>query len=214
MRSEIAALHRRLGATMVYVTHDQVEAMTMADTIVVLRDGAVEQVGSPIELYSHPRNRFVACFLGAPQMNILAAAAVDVSAGGIRVALDQGRAHFDATRLLARRKAGAALTVGLRPEHLVRSDSGLRARVEASEVLGAETIVHCILQSGERLAASLRGLHRVTPGEPIGFEVHASNVHLFDAEGNAFARDVHAQTEMLSWRSAVRPAFSQTTQTR
>ena len=82
MRIEIAALHRRLGATMIYVTHDQVEAMTMADTIVVLRDGAVEQVGPPIELYSHPRNRFVACFLGAPQMNILAAAPVGPSGGG------------------------------------------------------------------------------------------------------------------------------------
>ncbi len=70
MRSEIAALHRRLGSTMIYVTHDQVEAMTMADTIVVLRDGVVEQIGSPIELYARPRNRFVACFLGAPQMNL------------------------------------------------------------------------------------------------------------------------------------------------
>ncbi len=73
MRSEIAALHRSLGATMIYVTHDQVEAMTMADTIVVLREGVVEQIGSPIELYVRPRNRFVACFLGAPQMNLLAA---------------------------------------------------------------------------------------------------------------------------------------------
>jgi ABC-type sugar transport system ATPase subunit len=195
MRSEIAALHRRLGATMVYVTHDQVEAMTMADTIVVLRDGAVEQVGSPIELYSHPRNRFVACFLGAPQMNILAAAAVGVSADGLTAAVDQGRAHIDANVVSRRGNPGAPLTVGLRPEHLVRSERGLRACVEASEVLGAETIVHCVLQSGERLAASLRGLHRVTPGEPIGFEVHASNVHVFDAEGNAFARDIHARTE-------------------
>jgi ABC-type sugar transport system ATPase subunit len=195
MRSEIAALHRRLGATMVYVTHDQVEAMTMADTIVVLRDGAVEQVGSPIELYSHPYNRFVACFLGAPQMNILAAAAVDVSAGGLRVAVDQGRAHIDASVISRGENPGASLTVGLRPEHLVRSERGLRARVEASEILGAETIVHCVLQSGERLAASLRGLHRVSRGEPVGFEIHAGHVHVFDAEGNAFARDVDAQLE-------------------
>jgi ABC-type sugar transport system ATPase subunit len=195
MRSEIAALHRRLGATMVYVTHDQVEAMTMADTIVVLRDGAVEQVGSPIELYSHPRNRFVACFLGAPQMNILAATAVDFSASGLRVAVDQGRAHIAASAVPRGEDHRAPLTVGLRPEHLVPSERGLSARVEASEVLGAETIVHCVLQSGERLAASLRGLHRMTSGEPIGFEIHPSNVHVFDAHGTAIARDVHPRME-------------------
>src|SRR5271169_6584194 len=91
MRSEIVSLHRRLKSTMIYVTHDQVEAMTMADTIVVLRDGAVEQIGPPIELYSRPRNRFVACFLGAPQMNILAAAADGASQPGLRLAVDQGR---------------------------------------------------------------------------------------------------------------------------
>jgi ABC-type sugar transport system ATPase subunit len=194
MRSEVAALHRRLGATMVYVTHDQVEAMTMADTIVVLRDGAVEQVGSPIELYSHPRNRFVACFLGAPQMNILAAAPVDVSADGLRVAVDQGRAHIEAS-IVSERENRGALTVGLRPEHLIPSERGLRARVEASEILGAETIVHCVLQSGERLDASLRGLHRVSRNEPIGFEVHANNVHVFDADGNAFARSIPAMVK-------------------
>ena len=81
---------------MIYVTHDQVEAMTMADTIVVLRDGAVEQVGPPIELYARPRNRFVAGFLGAPQMNILAAAPVGPSGGGVKLALDQGRADVEA----------------------------------------------------------------------------------------------------------------------
>jgi ABC-type sugar transport system ATPase subunit len=193
MRGEIAALHLRLGATMVYVTHDQVEAMTMADTIVVLRDGAVEQVGSPIELYSHPRNRFVACFLGAPQMNILAAATVDVTADGLRVAVDQGRASIEANIIAG--GEDRPLTVGLRPEHLIPSERGLRARVEASEVLGAETIVHCVLQSGERLSASLRGLHRVSRNEPIGFEVHANNVHLFDAEGNALAQNIHGQLE-------------------
>ena len=106
MRSEIAALHRRLGATMIYVTHDQVEAMTMADTIVVLRDGSVEQIGPPIELYSRPRNRFVACFLGAPQMNILAAAPVGPSGRGMRLALDQGRADVEAKRRTGGQQAG------------------------------------------------------------------------------------------------------------
>jgi multiple sugar transport system ATP-binding protein len=128
-------------------------------------------------------------------MNILAAAAVDVSADGLRVAVDQGRAHIDANVISRGENPGSSLTVGLRPEHLVRCERGLRARVEASEILGAETIVHCVLQSGERLAASLRGLHRVSRGEPVGFEIHAEHVHVFDAEGNAFARDVDARME-------------------
>src|SRR5579863_7735170 len=106
MRSEIAALHRRLGATMIYVTHDQVEAMTMADTIVVLREGRVEQTGSPIELYARPRNRFVACFLGAPQMNILVAEAVGESGAGLRLAVDEGRAHLDAGVVPSREDSG------------------------------------------------------------------------------------------------------------
>ncbi len=188
MRSEIAALHRRLGATMIYVTHDQVEAMTMADTIVVLRDGVVEQIGSPIELYSRPRNRFVACFLGAPQMNILAAAADGASQPGLRLAVDQGRARIEADVVARSGSAGEGFTVGLRPEHLTPSDGGLRARVEASEILGAETIIHSVLQSGERISASLRGLHRVRSGEAIGFAIDRRDVHVFDADGQALAR--------------------------
>src|SRR5580704_14417597 len=97
MRSEIVSLHRRLKSTMVYVTHDQVEAMTMADTIVVLRDGIVEQMGTPIELYANPRNRFVACFLGAPQMNILTAELAGLSSRGVKLALDHGRNQVDAS---------------------------------------------------------------------------------------------------------------------
>src|SRR5277367_4399646 len=97
MRSEIAALHRRLGATMIYVTHDQVEAMTMADTIVVLRDGIVEQVGAPVELYARPSNQFVASFLGAPQMNMLAAVCNGGAALGLRLTLDQGRGAIEAS---------------------------------------------------------------------------------------------------------------------
>jgi ABC-type sugar transport system ATPase subunit len=198
MRSEIAALHRRLGATMIYVTHDQVEAMTMADTIVVLRDGAVEQMGPPIDLYSRPRNRFVACFLGAPQMNILAAAAVGSSDRGTRLALDQGRVHIDASVTPEAHKPGGKLTVGVRPEHLTPGEGGLCARVEASEVLGAETIIHGVLQSGERLAASLRGLHRVSRGEPIGFEVDPGHLHVFDENGDAISRSAYARAETLT----------------
>jgi multiple sugar transport system ATP-binding protein len=195
MRSEIAALHRRLGATMIYVTHDQVEAMTMADTIVVLRDGSVEQIGPPIELYSRPRNRFVACFLGTPQMNLLAGSAVGPSGREMRLALDQGRAYVEAKVEPEANKPGSRLTVGVRPEHLTPGEGGLCARVEASEVLGAETIIHGVLQSGERLAASLRGLHRVSPGQSIGFAVDPGHIHVFDENGDAVSHSAHARVE-------------------
>ena len=189
MRSEIAALHRRLGATMIYVTHDQVEAMTMADTIVVLREGIVEQVGSPIELYMRPRNRFVACFLGAPQMNILAATAQGADGAGLRLALDQGRARLEAGVSGDGIEMGAPLAVGVRPEHLAPDERGLRARVEASEILGAETIIHAALESGEALIASVRGIHRVAAGDSIGFSVDQRFVQVFDGNGDALARN-------------------------
>ena len=188
MRSELSALHRRLGSTMIYVTHDQVEAMTMADTIVVLRDGVIEQVGPPIELYARPRNRFVACFLGAPQMNVISARAAGVNGTGLRLAVDDGRAAVAADVSGAGLEDGQPLSVGMRPEHLMPSDAGMRAVVEASEILGAETVIHASLQSGERIVASLRGIQRVTPGQAVGFTIDPDWVHVFDGKGDAFAR--------------------------
>ena len=185
MRSEIVGLHRRLGATMIYVTHDQVEAMTMADTIVVLREGIIEQVGSPIELYTRPRNRFVASFLGAPQMNMLSATAKGASPAGLRLAVDQGRGLIEASVTGA--VADEPVTIGVRPEHLLPSERGLRGVVEASEILGAETIIHAKLESGEKLVASLRGIHRAAEGEQIAFAAERQFVHVFDAKGMALA---------------------------
>jgi ABC-type sugar transport system ATPase subunit len=171
------------------VTHDQVEAMTMADTIVVLREGVVEQIGSPIDLYAHPRNRFVACFLGAPQMNLLAANAVGTWEHGLELAVDQGRAKIAAHVGGRDPRPNTPLVAGLRPEHLSPSDDGqLAARVETSEVLGAETIIHGALQSGERLSASVRGLYRVRAGEPIRLRVDPTDVHVFADDGAALPR--------------------------
>ncbi len=189
MRSEIAALHRRLGTTMIYVTHDQVEAMTMADTIVVLRDGVVEQIGSPIDLYTRPRNRFVACFLGAPQMNILSAKVISAPPQGLELAIDEGRAAITAFVRTAQTQSDAPLFVGLRPEHLSPKDDGaIAARIELIEVLGAETIIHATLQSGEGLSASVRGWVRARPGDAIRFGVDPAGVHVFDNGGEAFER--------------------------
>jgi ABC-type sugar transport system ATPase subunit len=185
MRSEIVALHRRLRATMIYVTHDQVEAMTMADTIVVLRDGIVEQVGSPLELYARPRNRFVAGFLGAPQMNMLAATRRGLSQSGLKLAVDEGRGTIEAAVTHGGEGADEALTVGFRPEHLTPAERGLRVKVAASEVLGPETIVHATLESGERLVASLRGIHPFVEGAIMSFVVDRKFVHVFDEKGEA-----------------------------
>src|ERR1700740_1485633 len=118
MRSEIASLHRRLKSTMIYVTHDQVEAMTMADTIVVLRAGGVEQVGAPVELYARPRNQFVAGFLGTPQMNFLKGKVQSTNAKATTLTIDDGRTTIDAAADGAGVPVGAACGVGIRPEHL------------------------------------------------------------------------------------------------
>jgi ABC-type sugar transport system ATPase subunit len=182
MRSEIVGLHRRLKSTMVYVTHDQVEAMTMADTIVVLRDGAVEQVGTPIELYARPRNQFVACFLGTPQMNLLKAKIRTVTGEGMSLCVDDERATTDAT--VGGAFVGADCTVGIRPEHLALSDDGaISGTVIATEMLGSETIVFANLQSGENVTASIRGIRSLPPKAIVRFSVDPRFVHVFDDKG-------------------------------
>ena len=205
MRSEIVSLHRRLKSTMVYVTHDQVEAMTMADTIVVLRDGAVEQVGTPIELYARPRNQFVACFLGTPQMNQLKAKIKTVTREGTKCGLriadcgmsltvDGGRGAIHATVDGMRKSAGADCTVGIRPEHLALSDDGaIGGTVIATEMLGSETIVFANLQSGENVTASIRGIRSLPPKAIVRFSVDPRFVHVFDERGTALP-------PLRSWR--------------
>jgi multiple sugar transport system ATP-binding protein len=187
MRGELVALHRRLGSTMVYVTHDQVEAMTMADKIVVLRDGLIEQTGSPVELYARPANQFVAGFLGAPQMNFFPGT-VDSGGDGLAVSVDDGRA----TLVLAPRSRGlgaaAPAVVGIRPEHLaLASDGPLAAVVEGVEILGAETIVHARLLSGTPVTVSVRGISGVATGSLIRLACDDRFVHVFDDQGQTLA---------------------------
>jgi multiple sugar transport system ATP-binding protein len=185
MRGELIELHRRLGSTMVYVTHDQVEAMTMADQIVVLNAGRVEQVGAPIELYAQPRNLFVAGFIGAPQMNILKGH-IRQTASGLDVILGDGTAVS-----LAGRKAelpdGMPVTLGIRPEHGEIASEGVAAEAGTTEVLGSETIVHATTTSGERLSLSLRGISRVQPGDRVKVRFPSQFLHIFDAAGAAIA---------------------------
>jgi multiple sugar transport system ATP-binding protein len=184
MRSEIVSLHRRLKSTMVYVTHDQVEAMTMADTIVVLRDGAVEQVGTPIELYARPRNQFVACFLGTPQMNLLKAKIRTVTGKGMNLCVDGERGPIQATVGGMGISVGANCVVGIRPEHLALSDTGaIAGTVIATEMLGSETIVFASVQSGENVIASIRGIRSLEQGTIVRFSADPRFVHVFDEKG-------------------------------
>jgi lactose/L-arabinose transport system ATP-binding protein len=181
MRVEIARLHKEIGATMIYVTHDQVEAMTLADKIVVLRSGRIEQVGAPLELYRDPDNRFVAGFIGSPAMNFMAAkagaGAVDVP--GLR------RSVPTAARLPA---AGQALTIGLRPEHLSVDPAGDTHKVEMTEALGGVSYAYLMSETGERLIVEERGDERSRAGGRVGVAFDPTRAYLFDAQSGLRVR--------------------------
>jgi multiple sugar transport system ATP-binding protein len=175
---------------MIYVTHDQVEAMTLADKIVVLRDGRVEQVGAPLQLYHHPANRFVAGFIGSPQMNFLAAR-LQSSAPFAEVRLAGGETQqvaVDASGLAT----GAAVTCGIRPEHveLVRSgDAALGATVEIREMLGDHSLVFLRIRgSDELLTAKLKPGTEPAAGERVGIRLPPAHCHLFGADDRACPR--------------------------
>ncbi|MFN4158088.1 MAG: ABC transporter ATP-binding protein [Gemmobacter sp.] len=172
MRAEIKQLHQRLKVTTVYVTHDQIEAMTMADIIVVMHDGVVKQAGAPLELYDRPANLFVAGFIGSPSMNFFPAT---VSGGALRLADGQMLAANDGASLVE----GAEVIVGLRPEELVMADHGLRTKVTLVEPTGAELHVGAIL-AGQPVAAVFRDRHNLSPGQAIAVAPVPGRMHLFD----------------------------------
>jgi len=190
MRTEITALHRRLGTTMIYVTHDQVEAMTMADKIVVLRGGRIEQVGAPLELYNAPANRFVAGFIGSPRMNFLPARVIRAGGDETRVALGEALA---VEAVLPVRgdgvAAGEGVSVGVRPEHLVfgpgnPGDIAFDATIDQLEQLGAACLVYCSLPGGEKITVQAPGQLRHQVGERVRITLPSSEVHVFrQAEG-------------------------------
>ncbi|MAQ81687.1 MAG: ABC transporter ATP-binding protein [Maritimibacter sp.] len=173
MRAEIAALHERLGNTMVYVTHDQIEAMTLADRIVVLRDGRIEQVGTPKELYARPANVFVAQFIGSPKMNV-----VPVSA--VAPALE--RAGIDTAN---------ADRVGMRPEHLTVSENGLLSgKVVVSEYTGAGSLLHVEIDNRDVLLVASEGQDAPDPGTRVQLAFSKADLHLFDSDGLAITREM------------------------
>jgi multiple sugar transport system ATP-binding protein len=175
MRTEIKELHQRLKTTTVYVTHDQIEAMTMADRIVVMHDGIIEQMGAPLELYDRPRNLFVAGFIGSPAMNFLK--------GTIRANGALAFEGVDGVRLpLARAPTGSdgrAAVYGVRPEHFAIADDGAQAQVQVIEPTGSELQVVAKL-GGEDIIAVFRERHAFKPGDMIRLKPDPQLVHLFD----------------------------------
>lgn len=184
MRMEIGKLHQDLGATMIYVTHDQVEAMTLADKIVVLKDGKVMQIGAPMELYHEPANLFVAGFLGAPSMNFLRVEVEAVKGAEARVA----NAALDPIKVKTRGRdiqVGQQAILGVRPQYLhpVEDTAGkLHGTTALTERLGAETVVEVRLKDGEPLIAALAEDRVYDVGTPIGFDFDLERAQLFPRE--------------------------------
>ncbi|TDL83504.1 sn-glycerol-3-phosphate ABC transporter ATP-binding protein UgpC [Palleronia sediminis] len=187
MRVEILRLHKRLKTTMIYVTHDQVEAMTLADRIVVLRDGRIEQVGTPLELYHHPENRFVAGFIGSPRMNFLPAAR-------------DGQGHVTAAGSrpldLPVEPGSDVVELGIRPEHVGLCAAGeghLTGEVLVAERLGGETFLHVDLGEPEPFVVRADGSVTQQSGESVGLRLRPESLHVFDGEGRAHPhRERHA----------------------
>jgi multiple sugar transport system ATP-binding protein len=190
MRVEINKLHRRLGVSMIFVTHDQVEAMTLADRIVVLRAGIVEQVGTPLELYNRPANLFVAGFIGSPRMNFLRGAVVANDGGAVELRLDSGVTLRRAT-IGAGPAPGEAVTVGIRPEDVMvvdPADAMLTGEVQIAEHLGGETFVYVALPTGDSITVEIRGQATVKAGDQIGLSFDAAAYHVFTADEQVLAR--------------------------
>ncbi|MGW8272017.1 MAG: ABC transporter ATP-binding protein [Thermodesulfovibrionales bacterium] len=176
MRVELATLHRRLGSTMIYVTHDQVEAMTLGEKIILLSDGKIQQIGPPHEVYERPSNIFVASFIGSPQMNFIDGE-VEKHAG--RVTFRAESVLVDLTgREGAETCAGSRATMGIRPEALVLGEGALRGTVDFVERLGSESVLYVVM-GGARLTARFPGDYRGSPGENVAFSLAERGVHLF-----------------------------------
>ncbi len=181
MRTEIRELHQRLGTTTVYVTHDQIEAMTMADKIVVLQGGHIEQIGAPLDLYDTPANTFVAEFIGSPSMNLLDAV---LHRDGAALVADLGPDHGRTRLALAEgpgREDGREVVLGIRPEHLLPGDAGLPAKVTVVEPTGAES--HVVMQAGgQDVTSVLKERVALRPGDAVHMTADPGAIHVFDRQ--------------------------------
>lgn len=183
MRGEIASLHRRLGNTMIYVTHDQVEAMTMADKIAVLRLGELEQFGRPLDIYNNPANIFVAGFIGSPKMNFLEGSVV--SGGGKPRFENKSGTSFSLDQKRFKLEPGANVTAGFRPNHLnvVDADKAdLTVRVRIAEQLGGESFVYSRTSEDTPVTIHLNGQTAIEPDTEIGISIDPAHLHLFSTD--------------------------------
>jgi ABC-type sugar transport system ATPase subunit len=190
MRIELSKLHSSLQATMIYVTHDQLEAMTLADRIVVLNEGQIEQIGTPMQLYSQPANLFVAGFIGSPKMNFLQV--------GVRT-LNQSRAVIQSQDFFARdvdlpvtnpefTRVGETVMFGVRPEHLRIVPKGQgkgRLTIEVVEILGDTTLVHGLTPADNRVTIALKGFNDLRHADSVEFDFDPTDAHLFGSDGKA-----------------------------
>lgn len=178
-RVEIAKLHSQLGATTIYVTHDQVEAMTLADKIVVLKDGVVMQVGAPMDLFNHPANEFVAGFLGSPKMNFFDGV-LEKTDGRTAQFSGEGMVISDVPVVSSQKKAGDAVRLGVRPQHLVLDANGpLRGLVTLVERLGTETVVELKTSAGTLFRFASPEMLDIQSGQQVAFAFAPEQAHLF-----------------------------------
>jgi len=177
MRAEIRELQQRLNSTTIYVTHDQIEAMTMADKIVVMQDGYIEQIGSPLEVYDSPTNTFVASFIGSPAMNMIEGI-VDTTKTGFQLAVNG--AHLPLPKLPELTK-GQKIIAGVRPENLIPAKSGIPAKIAVVEPTGSET--HLLLRGNDQdLTSVLRERRDFMPGQEVNLATKQDGIHIFDQQ--------------------------------
>ena len=177
MRVELSDLHEELGNTMIYVTHDQIEAMTMADRIVVMRDGVIEQIGTPLELYNYPTNKFVAGFIGAPQMNFINAKKIP---DGLTIVNNH---HIKS--VYNNDNQNSELILGIRPEHIdvsLEGEGDLKAIIDNFEQLGSVTYIYLKLESNESLTVQLPYQVSLKRNQKIAVSFDNEKIHIFDGE--------------------------------
>ena len=189
MRKELAALHAKIGDTMIYVTHDQTEAMTLADKIVVLQSGRIEQTGAPLDIYNNPQNVFVAGFIGSPRMNLIEATANQGADGWTLTAPNISVPIPNVDGLTN----GAHCTLGIRPEHVSIATEGsghTKAQVAFAEQLGGETYLYCDVEGSPQITVHQPGQLPVVKGQTLALNFALENMHLFDANGQAIVNQV------------------------
>ncbi|MDE8601388.1 sn-glycerol-3-phosphate ABC transporter ATP-binding protein UgpC [Marinomonas sp. RSW2] len=188
-RVELGKLHQELKATVVYVTHDQVEAMTLGDKIVVMNKGRVEQVGSPLHLYHHPQTQFVAGFIGSPKMNFLSARVMEVGSESTQIMLESGRmisAAVDSSSL----EKGAHVQLGLRPEHMsvTCDENTLEGKITLVEHLGEQSYLYVDIQQEGEFVLKVDGDNQYQAGDNVTFGIKPNSLYLFNHQGNALPR--------------------------